>query len=205
MDEPSRSTTEEIFGASEVTRTVTAINAHEFFQEHGLFYQEDAAIGGIVNALDQQGLSNSPDSFRFFSGCLLGDARIQSILQPYLSQPNSQFCRTFSSDPGHIFAFSLGPTHRDRVIVHMWGAGSQMEFYEDAHKKLLKGVLAANGLFEVPQASTRKNGCRAIKVHIEKGGIAITHYRHPFQIERGLTIAYGLERTPDQCPETKDT
>lgn len=99
------------------------------------------------------------------------EQRIQSILRPYLLHPNPQVCRSFGSDPSHIFAFSLGPTHGDRVVVHMWGAGSRVVFYESSHKKPLKGVLAANGLLEVPLASLRKNGCEPIDVQMEKGGM----------------------------------
>ncbi|OHE90296.1 hypothetical protein CORC01_14406 [Colletotrichum orchidophilum] len=200
MDAPSTSNGEEIFGAKEVSKSVTASASLEFFREHGLFYTENAAVGGIVDALDQQGLSSSPDSFKFFSGCIIGDERIQSILRPYLLHPNPQVCRSFGSDPGHIFAFALGPTHGDRVVVHMWGAGSRVVFYDSSHKKPLKGVLAANGLLEVPLASLRKNGCEPIDVQMDKGGIAILHYRHAFQIKTGFTSAYGLE-----SPTNNDT
>ncbi|KAK0370662.1 hypothetical protein CLIM01_11975 [Colletotrichum limetticola] len=200
MDEPLTSNGDELFGAKEVSKSVTASTSLEFFKEHGLFYTENAAVGGIVDALDQQGLSSSPDSFQFFSGCIIGDDRIQSILRPYLSHPNPQVCRSFGSDAGHIFAFSLGPTHGDRVVVHMWGAGSRVVFYEGSHKKPLKGVLAANGLLEVPLASLRKNGCEPIDVQMEKGGIAILHYRHAFEIITGFTSAYGLE-----SPTNNDT
>ncbi|KAK1480420.1 hypothetical protein CCUS01_16243 [Colletotrichum cuscutae] len=36
MDEPSKSNVDELFGAK------------EFFKEHGLFYTENAAVGGII-------------------------------------------------------------------------------------------------------------------------------------------------------------
>lgn len=73
MDEPSKSNVDKLFGAKEVSQSVTASASLEFFKEHGLFYTENAAVGGIVDALDQQGLSSSPDSFKFFSGCIIGD------------------------------------------------------------------------------------------------------------------------------------
>ncbi|KAH7112406.1 hypothetical protein EDB81DRAFT_670861 [Dactylonectria macrodidyma] len=200
MDPSLDPTGDRLFGVRGVSLAVTAADSLKFFKEHGLFYQEDAAIGGIVDALDQQGLTNRTDSFQFFTGCILGDARIRPLLEPYLSHPNPQVCHTASSDPGHIFAFSIVPTQGDRVVVHMWCAGSRVEFYENSHNRPLKGVLASNGLLEIPEASLKKNGCKTIGVEMEKGGIAILNERSAFQIRNGFTIAYGLGKTPDQGP-----
>ncbi|KDN68663.1 hypothetical protein CSUB01_10960 [Colletotrichum sublineola] len=122
--------------------------------------------------------------------------RIRSILRPYLNNPNQQACRPlpFSSDPGHIFAFSVDPNREDRIVIHMWSAGSHVVFYDTSHKKPLCGVLAANGLLEIPLASLRKNDCKPIEVRMDKGGSsAILHYRYAFQIKTGFTNAYGLE------------
>ncbi|KND88468.1 hypothetical protein TOPH_06850, partial [Tolypocladium ophioglossoides CBS 100239] len=174
---------------------VTDANSLEFFAEHGLLYQEDAPVGGIVATLDQKGLSNNTDGFKFIAEHLLTDSRIRPILKPYLSQDNPQVCSPFSADPGHIFAFSTAPVIGKRIVVYAWGAGSHMEFYANSHIKELKGVRASNGLLEIAEASLKRNGCTAISVRMEKGGIAILHPRHAFRIREGFTNAYGLEIT----------
>jgi len=46
----------------------------DFFDQHGLYYQEDAVVGETFAALDQQGLFNSTDGFKLFSDRLLSDS-----------------------------------------------------------------------------------------------------------------------------------
>ena len=53
---------------------VTAQTCQTFFDEHGLFYQEDAAIGNIIEALDKGGLSNDKEAFKFYKGFIEGSA-----------------------------------------------------------------------------------------------------------------------------------
>jgi len=195
MDAPADSAGAQLFEEHEISRTVTAADSSSFFEQHGLFYQEDAVIGEKVDSLDRLGLLDRPDSFQHFREHIIGDPRIYSILGPYLDVPNPHGCYSFSSDPGHIFAFTLVSTG-DRVVVHMWSAGSSMNFYHNAHTRTLRGVLAANGLMEIPEASLKKNDCIGFNVKMEKGGIAIHHERCAFQIKTGYTTVYGLRRAP---------
>lgn len=57
-----------------VSDAVPASETADSFRERGLFYQEDAAVGAIVDALDAQGLSGTDEGFKFFTGYIFGDA-----------------------------------------------------------------------------------------------------------------------------------
>ncbi|OAQ58103.1 hypothetical protein VFPPC_14907 [Pochonia chlamydosporia 170] len=191
--EPSEPSEGGAWGPHKVSEVVAATDSVGFFKEQGLFYQEDATVGAIVNALDAQGLSGTNEGFKFFTGYLFGDARIRPILEPYLKHPNPQSSSIFSADPGHTFAFSTAPEEAGRVVIQVWSTGSRMEFYEKSHAKKLKGFLSANGLLEITRASLKMNGCDSISVRMDKGGIAILHPKLAFQILEGFTNTYGVQ------------
>lgn len=68
------SSTASCWGLCTVSEAVTDTNMQDFFDQHGLYYQEDAVVGEMFAALDQQGLFNSIDSFKRFSDRLLSDS-----------------------------------------------------------------------------------------------------------------------------------
>ncbi|OAQ63861.1 hypothetical protein VFPBJ_11300 [Purpureocillium lilacinum] len=179
-----------------VSEAVTDTNVHEFFEQHGLYYAEDPAAGEALAALDQNDQFNSTDGF----GVFLDRQCIRLILEPYLDHENPQVCLPFSADPGHIFAFSTAPETTRRVIVYIWGAGSSAEFYAKSHTKELKGVQASNGLLEIAEASLKRNGCSAIRIQLDKGGMyAFSQfallYRHLIGIQRNPPSQTCLSNT----------
>lgn len=66
MDAPADSAGVQLFESHEVSKSVTASESPSFFRHHGLFYQQDAEVGSIVDAVDRLGLCGSPESFKFF-------------------------------------------------------------------------------------------------------------------------------------------
>ncbi|EFY88805.1 hypothetical protein MAC_05240 [Metarhizium acridum CQMa 102] len=72
--EPSEPSEGGVWGQHNVSEAVAVTDSLGFFKEQGLFYQEDATVGAIVNALDAQGLSGTNEGFKFFTGYLVGDA-----------------------------------------------------------------------------------------------------------------------------------
>ncbi|KAK3689224.1 hypothetical protein B0T22DRAFT_461147 [Podospora appendiculata] len=162
-------------------------DAVAYFQQHGIYYLEDATIGMVVKEVDDQGLSRNLDSWRYFEDLVLGNTRLRSILEPFLHQTNPQICYTFGPEPGRFFCFlpQAGLSHR--MLVSMWSAGTKLELMEGSHIGPLKAVQASNGLFEVPA----KKGS---PIQLDEGGIAILDVRFVLQRKAGFTILYGMEK-----------
>lgn len=115
---------------------------------------------------------------------------------------NPQICLPFSADPGHIFAFSTAPVTGNRIVVFAWSTGSDVEFYENSHKKDLRGVRASNGLLEIAEAPLKKNGCTTIPVRMAKGGMYVAFGLDYFTIRcliQSQCNPKSQARLPNQC------
>ncbi|OHE90315.1 hypothetical protein CORC01_14388 [Colletotrichum orchidophilum] len=144
---------------------------YELFKKRGVLCMEDENIGKLVQEVDDQGLSTSLESWKFFKDTVHGNPTIRRILEGFLEPPNPHRCHTFGPEPGQVFCFWPQPDQTHRLVLSMWSAGTRLELHEGSHRGPLKAVLASNGLFEVPSASLEKHGIRAIPYDMEKGGM----------------------------------
>lgn len=183
----STPTADSPFEYNQVSSSVSADNAAAFFQEHGLFYQVDTEIGKVVAELDSQGLAWKPEGLKHFMPILLRDSvsitsrafyivtyptqRVRQILEPFGNQYPS-VCYSFGSNyPRHYFASTIEPNQDHRILLYMWSAGSELQFFVGSHKPPYIGVKAANGMYEVPYKFLMNKKSNEIKVGMDGGGM----------------------------------
>ncbi|ODA80572.1 hypothetical protein RJ55_03531 [Drechmeria coniospora] len=103
------------------------------FEENGYFFDEDAAIGSLVDELERRGIADSPASVDVAKPKLLANSNVRKILAPYLDRPDVRLCITLGEDAAHRFVFSVESGQKDHVIVHIWRPGSEAELYRRSH------------------------------------------------------------------------
>ncbi|KEY73689.1 hypothetical protein S7711_11423 [Stachybotrys chartarum IBT 7711] len=154
---------EAVFEAHQVSPSVSADDSPTFVKEHGIFYQENDAIGSLVDQVKP-----GVDSLERFKPTLHADARAIRILEPFLVNPPEKYF-ALGSDPGHFFVSTTAENQDDRLLVYMWPAGTRLEFFDKSHKEA-KGVRAANGLFEAPYPFLKRRYGPEIEINMERGG-----------------------------------
>lgn len=100
--------------------------------------------------------------------------RARSILESFFPWCSLARYRKFHSDAGHIFQFRGGGEKAGRhvLVVQLWGAGSEVTFFDRSHTCELPGVHASNGLWEVPFAALESLGCgEGSEIFFEHGGL----------------------------------
>jgi hypothetical protein len=164
-----------------------AVDSNRFFEEHGFYAVEDAAIGRIAEQVDERGESSKLESWDHFRLALLGDEvscilciasaslnplqTIHSIIEPFLTEGNPRICSTFGSDPLHIYCFWPQPEEH-RLVVSIWAPGSKMLLYDHSHTGKVTAVMASNGLFEMPPGPLKTNNSVPIETSMDQGGVS---------------------------------
>ncbi|KAK4066086.1 hypothetical protein Purlil1_13966 [Purpureocillium lilacinum] len=183
-----------LFEESQVSPSVSAEEAPEFFERHGFFYQTDSKIGRLVTTLDNDGAADGPGGLAFFKEALLASPRVRKILESYDEHPSLWY--SLGCDPGHYFASTIDPHQDHRLVIYVWSPGTRLEFCDGSHIGQLKGVRASNGMAEVPLSFLKKRRVSILQVKMEEGGIALVHPRLAFQSTAGFSMAYAVQKSP---------
>jgi hypothetical protein len=168
------SSSETLFEENKISPAVLAADSLRFFQDHGVFYQANAAIGKLVEELDSQGLAWKSNILSRYLPILIKDPRLREILDHFDTEHPSLCFYLDSDNPKHYFASTIEENEAQdhRAVIYMWSTKSELEIFVGSHKLPSKGVKAANGLWEVPYPFlTITKGLKESKARWEEGGV----------------------------------
>ncbi|KAI0187151.1 hypothetical protein F4808DRAFT_466440 [Astrocystis sublimbata] len=185
-----------LFEEDRISSSVPAAESLRFFQEHGIFYQANAAVGKLVAEFDSQGLAWKPEVLRMYMPIIVKDPRLREILEHFDTEHPSLCFYLDSDNPKHYFASTIEENEPQdhRALIYVWSAKSRLEIFVGSHKLPSKGVKAANGLWEVPYPFlTITKGLKESEACLEEGGVMIVHPRFSFGSTSGCTMAYAVQ------------
>ncbi|KAG8428670.1 hypothetical protein J3459_002534 [Metarhizium acridum] len=180
-----------IFDKTQVSSAISVDDAPSFFERYGVFYQASSEIGQLASSLAGKALSI--DGIYDLKPIIEKDARLQSILAPYLKHAPS-FCFTLGSDKGNFYALTTIEDPHPKVIVYVWLPGTQLEFSHGSHVGTVRGVPASNGLTHIPYSNLSKTrNLRDVSIKFHQGGTFIAHPRLALSITQGFGLGWGCK------------
>lgn len=179
-----------IFETSHIASSITAEDALEFFDVHGLFYQENAEIGKLVDGLYKTNRVRSDEtSLEYFKPTLCKDPRLRSILDAYPIA--SKFRHAWGIVPSTYYSWdNPSPKVDDAIIIYMLGPRSQGKCCARSHKRTIKVDLPSDdGTYhlkdECLESYTKVDFCMV------DGGVLLVHPVLAHRTEIGRSIIFG--------------
>ncbi|SPJ72375.1 uncharacterized protein FTOL_02103 [Fusarium torulosum] len=184
-----------LFESTCISPSITSENALLFYQEHGIYYQENPTIGSLAESLGSRALSR--DGMSEFLKLAGKDERAYKIIEPFLTG-SLRFWFALGPDPGKFYASTIDPGQDDIIVIYMWHPGTNLEFSHKSHIGVNKGAASSNGLVHIPYSYLKHvKKLEEYPVGLEKGGVLIVHPRLAFMVSEGLATGYVFKSSQD--------
>ncbi|KAG4278677.1 hypothetical protein FPRO04_13847 [Fusarium proliferatum] len=158
----------DLFESTCISSNITVESAIAFYREHGIYYQENPAIGSLAESLGGQALSRNGISELL--KLVEKDERAYKIVQPFLTG-TLIYWFALGNDPGRFYASTIEPGQDDKIVIYMWQPATNLEFSHKSHIGPSKGPKSSNGLAHVPYSFLKDvKKLPEYPVTMEKGG-----------------------------------
>lgn len=187
----SSSSMADLFQRNQVSSSVSPDESQEFLEKHGFFYEENDAIGNLVDELYRTGRARSHARLCSFEPTLRENLRLSRILDNYPNETRFRF--PWGTTPGAYYNWVRKTSSvNSELIAYMLGPESQYDCRDLSHEVDSDGVLEENGTFEYPDAVVENYSRR--DVEMKKGGVLLVHPRFILQATTGRSIMLGLRK-----------
>ncbi|KEY63874.1 hypothetical protein S7711_11546 [Stachybotrys chartarum IBT 7711] len=161
---------DDLFEPNQVSTSITADEALQFLEDHGLFYQEYAEIGQLVDELYRSGRAQSDNAkLGHFKPTLLKDLRLRRILGHY-SIELTRFRLPWGS-PGSFYCWDTASRQSasDGLVMYMVRPGSTWICCDRSHNLVVSWEVAEDRTIHIEEKLLE--GYAKKEVRMKEGGV----------------------------------
>ncbi|KAH6705875.1 hypothetical protein EV126DRAFT_178783 [Verticillium dahliae] len=167
-------------------------DALQSIHEKGFYDLNEPLAGDRIAAMERNHFRYFTEYGLDFCNQFAFDARIRSILEESLERCRLGHWLRYKEYPGHVECFRRGGLEAGRrvLMVQLWAAGSQLDYYPRSHLHKMDTFRSRRSLNEILPSELDRVGLKPEPIDLPVGGLIIADARLGFEIKEGYAITF---------------